>query len=135
MSFFVWDERYQLGVQQIDDEHARLVMLLNQLHDAMATGQAKSMLGLLFTELIDYTKVHFSHEALLMKVYDYPEVAAHASEHAQLARKVLDLQRRFEEGSATVTLQTAEFLRSWLSQHIMQTDRDLADHLREKGVT
>lgn len=133
MSFFVWDERYRLGVNQIDADHGRLIFLVNQLHDAMETGQAKAMLGMLFTELIDYTKVHFAHEAALMKQYDYPEVPSHAFEHAQLARKVLDLQKRFEEGSATVSLQTAEFLRSWLSQHILESDRNLADYLQAKG--
>lgn len=135
MSFFVWDEKYQLGVTEIDHDHARLVMLLNQLHEAMSAGRAKSLLGMLFTELIDYTKVHFAHEAALMKAYDYPEVQSHAFEHGRLARTVLDLQKRFEEGSATVGLQTAEFLRSWLSLHIMESDRALADYLRERGVT
>jgi hemerythrin-like metal-binding protein len=135
MQFWIWEDHFRLGVHELDEQHKTLIALMSQLHGAIAEGQAKAMLAPLFVALLDYTKEHFADEANLMNAYDYPEAADHVIEHAELINRIRALQQEYERGSILVTLNTARFLGDWLSYHILVSDRNLADFLRNKGVS
>ena len=42
----------------------------------MSTGQGKAVSGRILDRLVQYTASHFSHEERLMRLYDYPDLAA-----------------------------------------------------------
>lgn len=135
MPLFPWDDSYSVGVRVIDDQHRKLVGLLNDLHDAMRVGKARDILGRIFEDLVAYTKYHFATEERLMQEHAYGEYAAHKAEHDDLTAKALDLQRRWREGTLGISIETSEFLRAWLAHHIQGTDKQVGAFLNTKGVS
>jgi hemerythrin len=127
---FVWTEAYSLGQPDIDREHKALFRIAQELNDAMLRGDAQEELAGLFARLVAYTRFHFANEEALMRAANYPETAAHVREHDRLTAKVAALQRQFEDGKASVTMETMEFLRRWLDHHILGTDQRVAGQLR-----
>ncbi|MGA2186049.1 MAG: bacteriohemerythrin [Bryobacteraceae bacterium] len=130
---FAWSDEYSLGQPDIDREHKALFRMAQELNEAMLRGEAQEELAGLFARLAAYTKFHFTNEEALMRAAHYADAASHAREHNQFTAKVAALEREFEDGQATVTRETMQFLRGWLNHHILGTDQRVARHLRGAG--
>jgi hemerythrin len=134
MSLITWSPALEVGVSQIDREHKKLVELLNKLSDAMKEGHGKDVLGTLLHDLVQYTIQHFTMEENLMKVHRYPSEPDHKHEHDDLKKTVSDLQEKLKSGKMTVSIETMTFLKTWLNNHILMSDKKLALHLNGVGV-
>ncbi|MCC6132451.1 MAG: hemerythrin, partial [Acidobacteria bacterium] len=55
MSLITWSDELSVGVSAFDNQHKRLVALINELHDAMSAGKGSKVLGKILSELADYT--------------------------------------------------------------------------------
>jgi hemerythrin-like metal-binding protein len=124
----------QIGYGDIDAQHKRLVELVNQLDDAMRAGKGREVVGKVLTDLVEYTVFHFAFEERLMDQYGIASTAAHKGEHKKLVADVGAFKTKFENGSAAVTTELMSFLRDWLSNHILRTDKALAKELLAKGA-
>ena len=131
---FDWSANFSVGVGSVDAQHQNLFAMCRELHAAMVAGQGKAALARILDRLVQYTTVHFAHEERLMRLYDYPEFAAHHAEHEALTRQVLKFQEDFSAGRATITVQLLQFLRGWLQNHIQASDLKLAPYLKERAV-
>ena len=134
MPLMEWSNALSVKVDDIDNQHKRLVDLVNQLHDAMLQGKGREAMGKVLGGLIDYTKTHFAFEERLMTTHSYPASALHKAEHDDLTKKVLDLQSQYLLGKMTITLDVMRFLQDWLSTHIQKVDRQFGIFLNGKGV-
>ena len=126
MTYFAWNDDLKVGNTFIDNDHQKLIVLVNQLHDAMAQGHGKEVLGKTLSELIKYTQEHFKREEDHMRQIAYPGYGAHKQEHDKLIKEVVDLQDKFNAGNGMLSVQVSSFLRGWLVNHIMKVDKDLA---------
>jgi hemerythrin len=130
-----WNPTLSVKVKQFDDQHIKLVTMVNELHDAMKAGKGTEALGKILNGLISYTSTHFSDEERLMTQHAYPEAAAHKAEHAKLVKQVLELQTNFKAGKAILTLDVMMFLKDWLVKHIQGDDKKYGAYLNTKGVS
>ena len=46
----------------------------------------------------------------------------------------MDLAAKFKAGKTTLSIQTGSFLKDWLSNHILTTDKSYGPHLASRGV-
>lgn len=134
MSLFKWDERLSVGVSEFDAQHKELVGYVNKLNDAMMQGRGKNIVSEVLDELIKYTESHFRAEEIKMETYGYPEYARHKAEHTLLIEKVQAFKRDFEAYKTSLTLELMQFLRQWVMDHIMKTDKRYSAFFNEKGV-
>ncbi len=135
MAIMEWNPTFSVKIKKFDDQHKKLVELLNQLHDAMKAGQGNAMLGPVLQSLINYTATHFKDEEQVMQANGYPELAAHKAEHEKLVKQVLDLQKQFQSGSSVLTLTVMSFLKDWLVKHIQGMDKKYGVFLNAKGIS
>ena len=77
MPLIAWDQGFSVGVGSIDEQHKKLIGLLNDLHDAMRFGKGRDVLGKVLAELIDYTAYHFRTEEGLFAKYG-PDIVKYA---------------------------------------------------------
>lgn len=126
MALFAWDDKLKTNHPVIDTDHRKLVDLVNQLAEAMQTGKGKEISGKVLNELIKYTTSHFATEERLMSAHNYVKAPEHKAEHAKLVKEVLDFKAKFEAGSITLNSSLLNFLRDWLINHIMHSDKALA---------
>ena len=134
MPLVTWSDELSVHVKEFDLQHQKLVAILNELYDSMKEGKGKEVLAEIFSGLVDYTKVHFGAEERMFELYNYPDAVSHRAEHEALTRQALELKEKFNSGSMFVTIETLNFLRDWLSRHILETDRHYGAFFNGKGV-
>jgi len=144
MAFFDWEDAFGVGVLGIDQQHQRLIALINQLHDAIERSNELATLESVLSELaavtsvvdelISYTQYHFSTEEGHMLQYAYPGYDEHKAEHEQFVGKVQDFRRRFDKQKTRLSLDIAEFLMNWWRGHILNSDKKCGAFLCEKGL-
>lgn len=134
MTLMAWNEHLMVGVEEIDQQHQKLVQLINGLHDHMLAGDASEIIHKVLDRVIEYTGFHFKTEEQLMRQYDYPDAIKHKLEHTNLEDIAVDLQQKLKTGQAHITMETMHFLQDWLQHHILGSDQHLADYLKTKGV-
>jgi len=124
MALITWTDRLSVGVPAIDSQHGVLVETLNELHDAMVRGQAKSLNESLLHSLLAYTRDHFSSEEAMMAAANYPGLVEHRVRHCDVTKKIERYVVRFEHDEVGQSLHLVNFLRDWLTNHIQNEDRD-----------
>jgi hemerythrin len=135
MPLMTWNDKMSVGIAAFDNEHKKLVGLLNELFDAVQSGKGKDALGKILDALIDYTKSHFANEERYLTQHAYPELAKHKKEHEDLAKQVLDVQKKYHAGAtATLSMEVMNFLKNWLINHIQGTDKKYTPFLNAKGI-
>ena len=122
MALITWSDKLSVGIRTIDAQHGVLVDTLNELHDAMLKGQAKSMTEPILRNLLAYTRDHFSAEEAMMAAAEYPDLAEHCVKHRDLTKKIENDIERFERGEIGPNLHLLNFLRDWLTNHIQKVD-------------
>ena len=132
---FVWDDKFNTGIEAIDRDHKGLVDLINDLYEAMQDGSGGALLLPIFSALKHYTETHFEREEQFMVDCDAPDQARHVREHKQMMAKLADLESRHRRGEAAISLQTLTFLRNWLKNHICVVDQAMAAQVQEKDPT
>jgi hemerythrin len=132
MSLVQWNSSYSVQNDAMDGQHKRLFEQINKLHDAMGQGKGKESLPEVFESMMQYTRSHFAAEEALLTKYNYPEFAAHKRLHEEFVGKLTDLQNQFKAGDFTVSMQTRDFLRNWLVEHIKGNDLKYGLFLKQK---
>jgi len=137
MTYLEWNDTYSVGIKLLDDHHKKLINIINELYDGIGSGDSEKVLRKTLSELVDYTKYHFTAEESLMSQYDYPEYLTHKESHQKLLKTLSDLQQQYavKKGSLTIILKIENFLRHWLINHIMESDKKYGPYLNSKGVT
>jgi hemerythrin len=135
MALMTWSSAISVNVKQFDEQHKKLIDLINQLHDAMKSGMASALLGDIFQSLISYTATHFADEEKVLKAQGYPDFIKHKSEHEKFVQQVLELQKKYQSGSPMVTVTVMSFLKDWLVKHIQGEDKKYGVFLNKKGIS
>ena len=131
MKDIVWDHVLSFGIDEIDEDHRRLVNLFNILNHSVTEGDAPDYLEAVLEELISCTVWHFSHEERLMLKYGYEEIAEHKMEHQELIESAKELQQKILQAGKLVANEDIEFLEHWLTEHILTADMKLGSYLAQ----
>ena len=130
MKELAWSHILSVGVEEIDEDHRRLVELFNILNHAVAEGAGRDYVAAVLEELINCTVWHFSHEERLMLKHGYPELTEHMAEHHDLVDSARTLQQKYLQ-TGKLSEEDFEFLEHWLTAHILAADNRLGSYLME----
>jgi hemerythrin-like metal-binding protein len=132
MAYITWRTGYELGFRIIDEQHKKLVEIINELYDAQQHGTSRTIISDTLDKLIDYTTYHFDSEEELFKQYNYPYADLHIAEHAGFIREVVNLKSDLVDNNLLLSLKTLDFLKDWTINHILGTDKDFSEFVREQ---
>lgn len=132
MSVIKWRESFNTGVDQFDEEHKKIVDLIQRLFDALKTGQ-KDDCATIIDELTSYTEYHFSNEEKVMTEVGYPGLEEHCQEHRDLIAQAASFQELGESMSREQLGEFYQFLRDWLVNHIIGCDKKYGEYIQEKS--
>jgi hemerythrin len=133
MPIFTWNDSYSVSVASMDNQHKKLFDLINQLHDAMAAGKGKEIIGTVLNEMLDYTKTHFTAEEKILEKHNYPGLPEQKKQHGIYIQKVVEMQEKAKTGNLVLSLEASQFLKEWLLNHILVIDKKYSDLLATKG--
>ena len=129
MELIKWSDKYSVNNFLLDSQHKKLIAIINELHTAMKVARGNEIMQTIFDELIWYTKEHFRTEEQIMLKFNYPAFKEHKAEHEKLTEQVLKLQKEYKEGKSLITMETMNFLKNWLINHIEGTDKKYKDKI------
>lgn len=122
MAFIEWKPSYSVQVEELDRQHQRLVQLINCLHDAMKVGAPRQAVERILSDLVTYTRFHFQTEERLMRHHGFPLLGDHLQEHQSLATTVARFEEDLRAGRVALSIPLMQFLKTWLTGHIMGSD-------------
>ncbi len=134
MDFINWDSTYLIGIQPIDNQHKKLVEIINEIAKLIKSGDDKESLSQLIYELVSFIKTHFKFEEEFMARYNYNNYGHHRYEHEELIDEIERFYNDFKNGLPVLNLEIMYFLRNWLMDHILVNDKKLGKFLQSKGI-
>jgi hemerythrin len=132
---FQWEDKYSVNIPEVDTQHKVLFGLIERLDNAIREKRGSAACQEILAELVDYTRIHFALEESLMRLAKYPDFASHKQLHENLISEVAELQEKIASGTASISFELMQFLRLWLTKHIMQSDQKYAAHFRAAGFS
>lgn len=130
MQLLDWTDELSVEDAELDEQHQKLVDLLNELYHAMRTGKGNAILGEVLDKVITYTSEHFAHEEHICAKCKFPDLAAHREAHKQLLDEVHTLKNRFEAGEVLLSVKALDFLKHWVADHIVQQDKKYSPYVK-----
>lgn len=125
---FPWNKNFETGIEVIDEQHKKLVDLLNELANSLVR-EDMSQVNDAFAQLADYAHYHFEQEEAIWSNYlgDDSWFISHQLSHSSFLPRVLEL-KGIEGGSPSqdVVEAVVKFLIRWLAFHIIDDDKRLA---------
>ena len=136
MQFFYWNNSFEVGIREIDDQHKGLVDLINALATVIVEGGSLPDAQELFGRLTEYAKNHFSSEEKIMAtcLIEEEEKMRHRDTHRRFVDKAQEIVQRQDLIQAEVAEQILEFLTTWLISHILGSDMKIAHALAQPAL-
>jgi len=134
MAEMIWNEKMSVGVQDLDDDHKKLVALLNEMDEAVVAGQSRDAVNAIIDRLMVSIKAHFAREEDFMAKSDFPGAAEHHREHDETLMAILEWQAHFKTASSSIlSPEVLNRFQSWLDNHIQGADMQYGPHMNSKG--
>jgi hemerythrin len=129
-----WTPSMSVGIADIDDQHKKLIDLINQLHDAMRAGKGRLEILPTLESLVSYAETHFTAEEKVMERIGFPDLARHKVIHKNLTQRVQETLAQASQNQAGLSIQVINFLKDWLSNHILGEDIRYKPFAAQKGI-
>lgn len=131
---FIWNDRYSVGVQIIDDQHKKLFSTMNELLDGLERRMSEQHLAKIARDLIDYKKQHFATEEKYFDQFHYEDKEAHKVKHWEFSQKLDELNFKNPDFSLTYAYELVAFLEDWFVEHVMKEDQRYVECFHENGL-
>ncbi len=126
---FPWNNNFSTGIPLIDEQHVRLVSLINTLATHLSQNDTTDLLNDTLNELAAYAVYHFkSEEEIWNPVFkNDPMLVNHKNSHDAFLPSILEIKDTTDQVThAKVLEEILKFLVNWLLQHILDSDRRMA---------
>lgn len=130
-----WTKEYSIGYSKIDNQHKKLVKMINELYDSFVEGNAENMTENILKKMINYTDYHFKTEEEAFEKYNYSDTKSHIKEHKDFVEKATNFYQDFKNGNVYVTYDIMNFLREWLVNHIAVSDKKYGIEFQKQNIT
>jgi len=134
MKLIEWNENLSVKINSIDEQHKVLIDMINDFYEKINNKASNELISELINKMKSYTIVHFGTEEKYFKKYNYPAFKIHKKEHDYFVDKVVDLEKRYNDGKMILSVEITNFLKDWLIKHIQGTDMKYTNFLIQKGV-
>jgi len=126
MSEFEWSEQLSIGITPMDQDHQKIIALMNELDQAHERKATVGEIDRAFKRLADFTRQHFREEEAYMEEIGFTGIGSHKMIHKKLLTNMDQHYQTFKSTSA-LNDEVFIFLRFWLKSHICGIDRKYAD--------
>ncbi|HOI30546.1 MAG TPA: bacteriohemerythrin [Melioribacteraceae bacterium] len=131
MSNITWKESFSIGIRVIDDQHRRLIEIINDLYDAQRIGTSQFIMNGVINRLEEYTIYHFKLEEEMQSLNLYPDFNKHIEEHQEFIGKLSEFKQDSIRNNLLLSIKTIDYLKDWTINHILGSDRDFGEYLRK----
>lgn len=134
MNIINWNDSLSVKIKSIDDQHKILIDMINSFYDKITKNEGKEGMLTFIDGLKKYVLLHFSTEEKYFKQFNYPAYEAHKKEHDKFIAQVNDFETRYKNGKLILSVEITNFIKDWITNHIMGIDKKYSDFLIQKGI-
>jgi len=142
MYYIDWnDSEMSIGIKLIDDQHKKLLKIINQLATSINEHSQRRDVLLIVDDLINYSDYHFTTEEKLFDKFDYDENEIHKKEHTGFVNKFISIRNRiskdqiyFKRSSIEIASDIFTYIVNWFIDHVLGSDRKYVELFKEKGL-
>lgn len=124
-----WEEKFSVGVDEIDEQHKQLFNLINEVRDSIKKGQTKDFVIDCIQKLDKYASFHFDLEEKYMIENRYPNIEEHRLEHKNFITGIKNIKENLDPGKLITTYNLLDFLINWITFHILESDKEYAYYI------
>lgn len=130
-----WSDDFKIGIEVIDEQHKTLFNIAENLHELLMLPHHTDRYDEIITlvnELKEYTKFHFNEEEKIMLTVSYNKLFSHKVMHNDFIEKMdsIDIYK-VEENQTKYLLELVDYITTWITEHIMKTDKYLGEWYEE----
>lgn len=129
--FIKWKKSFSVGIDLIDEDHKKLLGMINQLQTAAHYQTDDALIESTLNELIEYTKYHFSREEQLMEKNNYPDYEEHKKQHEQMVNQVTQFINEYRVDKTRTIDNVVMYLKTWLVNHINGSDQKYTPYMKD----
>lgn len=126
-----WSDDFRI-CDVIDVQHKKLVELINNLYQAFVEAKVKDAILPIIKKLRGYTIYHFGEEEKMFAENNYTFTDEHLRAHQVFVAKIEDFEDRYEAGDSLLPYDIMNFLKDWLLNHILISDKKYVEELCPK---
>jgi diguanylate cyclase (GGDEF)-like protein/hemerythrin-like metal-binding protein len=131
----VWDDAYESGNALIDKQHQRLFQLANSLMAVVTEETPMSEVALRLETLLAHTSQHFHDEEALLREAHYPDLAKHATVHANLLARARQLQADVQADRLDFGKLVTFLALDLVKGHFLSEDQNYFERLHQLGAS
>jgi hemerythrin len=137
----MWTDNLSVGVKYFDDDHKRLIRMINELHGAIQDVDAQGMVAeeeieIALHRLENYFKYHCLQEEVFMAKVAFPELEQHKLQHKEFFDRVAVMSQSFRGSrNPAHAAELMQFMYDWLTNHIYITDKKYGDYLLSSRIS
>ena len=134
MDIVSWDNKYDTGIELIDNQHKRLVDLTNELYSACMTGDKhlSDIFRDAMSRMVEYVQHHFNTELEFFNKVHFPDKHNHIMMHDELIQNILTAAKDYKENKKFVPNNFVRTLIDWIFSHIAVHDKNYALYVKEQ---
>ncbi len=133
--FVAWTNQMRVEVKLLDNDHKKLLILLNELHDCAASRYAKPILEMILESLLGSLRAHFVHEERIFTETAYPSAAVQECENELMIERLKVLQARFRKCTDwESSLQVVQLLKDCIFEHLQSPGHAYLTQLKSEDM-
>ena len=132
MDNFVWKDSFNIGIDEIDQQHQLFLDYVNECYNAAIRDNRSKVTGATIYDLKIYAATHFRFEEELMKGNGYPELGLQSKQHAFFESLIAEMESTHAGGGGRSVESLLRFLQDWFLSHILERDKKIAVYLKQR---
>lgn len=126
MGLIKWKKEYSVGVTKLDDQHKKILKIVNQVIGQQFSTQNKREIEEILDLLQNYIKEHFKTEEEYMLKHQYSGYEEQRNEHNQFIDRLFEAQKELFKHGRVTSVNIFNFVWDWFSHHILILDKQLS---------
>lgn len=134
MDKFDWLESFELGIEEVDEDHRGMLALMKKIEGA-ADNESYDLCNELLEELLAFTIAHFKREEQMLEDVGYPNVDLHKHYHEELLARAKSVMSVCQDIKSKDNLKECCYeMFSFLVDDVVTGDLKFKSYLEDKGL-
>ena len=129
-----WDDKYSVNVSIIDEEHKKLIDIINKAILAKEYNNNPRSISEILVRMTAYAKEHFKTEETYMSNFKYHDYKSHKDEHQDFSENTLGYCKSLMSGNYHIIEDIIKYLQQWLVHHVQETDKKYTYCFNKNGL-
>lgn len=128
-NLFNWDKNFSVGNDEMDNQHKKLIEIINELFIHFNNGNAQEIILQILDKMVNYSILHLTSEEKYLKEIDYPYIEEHKLMHNSYKQQIILFRNKIRSDNDEVHYELFNYLKDWWTNHILEEDMKYFDFM------